>query len=163
SLVGTVVASIAAIFISLRVAKISDDQRRIQEATVLPQISVRYEESEYNAPASDLVVQNLGGPLNHLQVDYRSFVTARLHARSAADTVFGFLPLSGFFGPMRLTGQWQGVVARTSTDDGSPNFYFEEGLRGPGFGDTIVAVLPGTVYHLIHLSYQDLLGKNHDR
>jgi hypothetical protein len=163
SLVGTLVTSIAAIVISWRVAQISGDQKRIQEATVLPQISVRCQEDENNSTATNLVVQNLGGPLNHLQAHSWSFITARFHAPSAGDTVLGFLPLFGFFEPMRLTNKTQGEVARAGTDISTSNAYFEEYLPATGFADSTVAILPGTVYHLVHIYYEDLLEKHHDR
>lgn len=152
---------ILAIVVSIIVARIAEDQRRIQEATVLPLISVQSQRNEYNNSKKDLVVQNHGGPLNHLQVESWSFVTVHLRLTSEPDSAIAFIPLVGHVKPIALTYRVQGIIAKADAEDVWS--YFEEGLGARVFADSTVTARCGSLGYLVHLAYDDLRERHYDR
>src|SRR5262245_10198354 len=97
-LLTTILLGLFGSYISCRIAQITDDQRRMQELTLAPQIVVELRPSDHfsqpDTNAVDLLIENVGGPLNRLSLSIETFMTLTVRSAGQRDSSLAIVPLA---------------------------------------------------------------------
>ena len=166
SVVAALTFGLAAVTFSMLGTCTSRDQLAIQKYSALPQLAVSVRPTGQGARASDaveLVVMNNGGVINGLQIDCMSFIPMWIKLPKKRDTLVTFLPMENYFRSITKTYEAQGLIARAGPAPTVLNAgYPASHTRGP-YDDGDISVRPGRAHHVVHIAYDDVLGKRRDR
>jgi len=166
SVVAALTFGLAAVTFSMLGTCTSRDQLAIQKYSALPQLAVSVRPTGPGGRASDaveLVVMNNGGVINGLQIDCMSFIPMWIKVPKKRDTLVTFLPMENYFRSITKTYEAQGVVARAGPAPTVLNAGYASSHARGTYDDGDISVRPGRAHHVVHIAYDDVLGKRRDR
>ena len=164
SVLGALVFGVAAVMFSLLGTCNTRDQLAIQKYSALPQLGVSVRPSRHDpGDAVELIVTNHGGVINGLQIDCLSFIPMWIKLAQKRDTLITFLPMENYFRSVTKTHEARGVIARAGPAPAVPNNGYAASHALVTYDGADLSVRPGRAHHVVHVEYDDALGKRRER
>ena len=166
SVLAALTFGLAAVTFSMLGTCNSRDQLAIQKYNALPQLAVNVRPAGpggRGGEAIELVVTNNGGVINGLQIDCQSFIPMWIKLPRKRDTLVTFLPMENYFRSVTKTYEAQGVIARAAPAPSAVNAAYGSPRARGIYDDHDISVRAGRAHHVVHIAYDDVLGKRRDR